>query len=205
VKPSTLTLAGALALVLAPALLHAQAAQAEQKLGAINIQAAMTGTREGQKAAGELETKLLPRKKAIDAKAAAIRELQDRLQRGGAAMSDTAKADLTRQIDERTKNYNRDMEDAQAELSDENRRLLSEMTNKMTKVLDDYAAANGFNVIFDVSNPNTPVLYTSNMIDITRDIIATYDKVYPVSAPSKPAAPAQPKPAAATPAPKKQP
>jgi len=181
-------------------LLHAQT---EQKLGAINIQAAMTGTKEGQKAAAELEQKLLPRKKAIDAKAAGIRELQDRLQRGGAAMSDTAKADLTRQIDERTKSYNRDMEDAQAELGEDNRQLIQEMTTKMTKVLDEYAAANGFNVIFDVSNPQTPVLYTSNMIDITRDIIAMYDKAYPVSAvASKPAAPAPPKPAVT---PKKQP
>ena len=171
-----LTLTGTLALVLAPGLMRAQA---DPKIGAINIQAAMTGTKEGQKAAGELQAKLLPRKKAIDAKAAAIRELQDKLQRGGAAMSDTAKADLTRQIDERTKNYNRDMEDAQAELSDENRQLIQSMTEKMTKVLDQYAAANGFSVIFDVSNPNTPVLYTSNMIDITREIIAMYDKTYP--------------------------
>ncbi len=189
-----------LALALAPILLHAQV---EQKLGAINIQAAMTGTKEGQKAASELEQKLLPRKKAIDAKASGIRELQDRLQRGGAAMSETAKADLTRQIDERTKSYNRDMEDAQAELGEQNRQLIQEMTTKMTKVLDDYAAANGFNVIFDVSNPQTPVLYTSNMIDITRDVIALYDKAYPVGAAgSKPAAPAPPRPAAT---PKKQP
>jgi outer membrane protein len=203
VKHRTLTLTGTLALVLAPALMRAQA---DQKIGAINIQAAMTGTKEGQKAAGELQEKLLPRKKAIDAKAAAIRELQDKLQRGGAAMSDTAKADLTRQIDERTKNYNRDMEDAQAELSDENRQLIQSMTEKMTKVLDEYAAANGFSVIFDVSNPNTPVLYTSNMIDITREIIAMYDKAHPLtSAPAKSAAPAPPKPPATTAAPKKQP
>jgi outer membrane protein len=180
-------------------------AQTAPKIGAINIQAAMTGTKEGQKAAQELEQKLLPRKKAIDAKAAAIRDLQDRLQRGGAAMSESAKADLTRQIDERTKNYNRDMEDAQAELSDDNRRLIQEMTTKMTKVLDDYAAANNFSVIFDVSNPNTPVLYTSNMVDITREIIALYDKVHApgaAAAPARTAAPAAPKPAAT---PKKQP
>jgi outer membrane protein len=198
VKRLTFILACIAALAPAP-----MRAQSEPKIGAINIQAAMTGTKEGQKAAAELEQKLLPRKKAIDAKAAGIRELQDRLQRGGAAMSDSAKADLTRQIDERTKNYNRDMEDAQAELGDQNRQLIQEMTTKMTKVLDDYAAANGFSVIFDVSNPNTPVLYTSNMIDITREIIALYDKAHPLTAGAAPA-PAAPKPAAPA-MPKKQP
>lgn len=177
-------------------------AQAEQKFGSINIQAAMTGTKEGQKAAEEMSKKLDPRKKAIDAKAQEIRELQDKLQRGGAAMSETAKADLTRQIDEKTKSYNRDMEDAQAELSEDNRRLLEDMTNKMTKVIDEYATANRFSIIFDISNPNTPVLYTSNLIDITRDIIALYDKEHPVAVSAAPAA-APPKPAATTP--KKQP
>jgi outer membrane protein len=199
VKHLTLTLA----MALSSAVLSAQP---QQKLGAINIQAAMTGTKEGQKAAQDLEQKLEPRKKTIDAKAGQIRELQDKLQRGGAAMSETAKADLTRQIDERTKSYNRDMEDAQAELGDDNRRLIQELTTKMTKVIDEYAAANGFSIIFDVSNPNTPVLYTSNMIDVTRDIIALYDKANPVTAgaaPSKPAGPAPSRPPA--PATKKQP
>lgn len=199
---TSLTLKLAFLAALAPAMLCAQSGQ---KLGSINIQAAMTGTKEGQKAAADLEKKLEPRKKAIDAKAAQIRELQDKLQRGGAAMSDQAKADLTRQIDERTKSYNRDMEDAQAELNDDNRRLIEQLTSKMTKVIDQYASANGFSLIFDVSNPQTPVLYTSTMIDITRDIIALYDKANPVGA-----APAASKPAAApsrpsTPATKKQP
>jgi outer membrane protein len=198
VKIFTLTITLALASA-------AAAAQTEQKLGAINIQAAMTGTKEGQKAAAELSAKLEPRKKAIDIKAQEIRELQDKLQRGGAMMSDTAKAELTRQIDERTKAYNRDMEDAQAELGDDNRRLIEEMTTKMTRVLDEYANANNFSVIFDVSNPNTPVLYISNLIDITRDIIALYDKEHPVQ--DKPAAPAAApaKPPASAPATKKQP
>ena len=198
-KHLTLTLA----MALSSAVLSAQP---QQKLGAINIQAAMTGTKEGQKAAQDLEQKLEPRKKTIDAKAGQIRELQDKQQRAGAAMSETAKADLTRQIDERTKSYNRDMEDAQAELGDDNRRLIQELTTKMTKVIDEYAAANGFSIIFDVSNPNTPVLYTSNMIDVTRDIIALYDKANPVTAgaaPSKPAGPAPSRPPA--PATKKQP
>jgi outer membrane protein len=202
VKIVTLTIALALACGLA-------SAQTEQKLGAINIQAAMTGTKEGQKAAAELSAKLEPRKKAIDIKAQEIRELQDKLQRGGAMMSDAAKAELTRQIDERTKAYNRDMEDAQAELGDDNRRLIEEMTTKMTRVLDEYANANNFSVIFDVSNPNTPVLYISNLIDITREIIALYDKEHPVqdkpAAPAKPPATAPAKPPATAPATKKQP
>jgi outer membrane protein len=172
-------------LLIAPAFLAAQSAP--QKIGAINIQAAMTGTQEGQKAAADLNKRMEPRKVAIDAKANEIRGMQAKLQSGGAAMSDQAKADLTRQIDEHTKSYNRDMEDAQAELNDAQRQIIEGMTTKMTTVMDKYAQERGFTIIFDVSNPNTPLLYISNMIDITRDIIALYDQSYPVAAEAKPA------------------
>jgi Skp family chaperone for outer membrane proteins len=175
------------------------AQEGSQKIGAINMQAAMTGTQEGKKAADALAAKLEPRKKVLDGKAAEIRGLQDKLQRGGAAMAETAKADLTRQIDERTKSYNRDMEDAQAELNDEQRVLISQMSNKMTTIIDKYAQEHGFHIIFDVSNPNTPLLYISNLIDVTRDVIELYDKANPATADSKPA----PAPKPAVPATKK--
>ena len=85
----------------------------------------------------------------------------------------------------------------------------------MMVVIDKYARDNGYTLILDVSSPQTPVLYASNTIDITKDIIELYDKASasaPAPAPAKPAAapaPLAPKPAA-TPAPapapaKKQP
>ena len=82
------------------------------KIGIIEIQNALVSTKDGQKAMVEFQTKLEPRKKELERKAADIRDLQDKLQRGGAAMAEAAKQDLTRQIDQKTKLYNRDMQDA---------------------------------------------------------------------------------------------
>jgi outer membrane protein len=185
------------------------------KVGIIQAQAALLGTHDGQKALQELNKKLEPTKAALDKKANDIRELQDKLQRGGNAMADAAKADLTRNIDQKTKAYNRDMEDAQAEAEQEQRKLMDELTQKMTKVIDNYAMANGFSLILDVSNPQTPVLYAASNTEITKEIVDLYDKTYPVtlaptsSAPaaSKPAPSAAKPPATTTPAttPKKQP
>ncbi len=177
--------------------------QAPNKVGVIQIQSAIVSTKDGQKAAAELETRLGPKRKELEKKQAEIKDLQDKLQRGGNAMAEVAKQDLMRTIDQKTKSFNRDMEDAQAEYDQEQRKLLDELGQKMMQVIDKYAAANGYSVILDVSNPQTPVLYASNGIDITKDIIDLYDKAAPSAAPAKPAAapaPAAPKPAA-TPAP----
>ena len=46
----------------------------------------------------------------------------------------------------------------------------------MMAVIEKYAKDNGYTMILDVSNPNTPVLYASSAIDITQDIVSLYDK-----------------------------
>jgi len=194
----------ALALLAALAPLAAAQSAAPNKVGVIQIQAALVATRDGQKAAKELEDKMAPRKKELDGKQAEIRDLQERLQKGGNTLSDGAKEELTRNIDTKTKSFNRQVEDAQAELETQQRGVLNQLGQKMMQVIDKYAQANGFSVILDVSNQNTPVLYASNTVDITKEIVELYDKTNfsastaPAGAPAAPAA-AAPKPAPTAP------
>ncbi|MGD1091763.1 MAG: OmpH family outer membrane protein [Bryobacteraceae bacterium] len=187
----------------------AAVAQTATKVGVIQAQSALISTKDGQKAVAELDTRLAPRKKDLERKQAEIKDLQDKLQRGGNAMAEPARNDLMRSIDLKTKSFNRDMEDAQAESQQEQRKLLDDLSQKMMAVIDKYAQSNGYSLILDVSNPNTPVLYAANAVDITKEIIDLYDKSAssPAAAPAKPAA-APPKPAmppATPPAAKKQP
>ena len=190
-----------MAMAQAPAAAPAASSAAPTKVGVIQIQAALAATKEGQKAAAELETKLGPRKKELESRQSEIKDLQDRLQRGGNTLSDSAKEDLTRNIDTKTKSYNRQLEDAQAELEAEQQKLVNVLGQKMMAVIDKYAQQNGFAIVLDVSNQNTPVLYASNTVDITKEVIDLYDKTSftPSSAPAaaRPAPPPAARPAAA--------
>ncbi len=163
---------------------YGQGQQQPNKVGVIQIQSAIVGTKEGQKAAAELENRFAPKKKELDKKQTDIRGLQDQLQKGGNAMSEAAKQDLMRDIDQKTKAYNRDMEDAQAEYEQDQQKLLNELGQKMMAVIDRYARDHGYSVILDVSNPNTPVLYASNTVDITKDIVDLYDKASAAATPT---------------------
>jgi outer membrane protein len=191
-----------MALAQAPAAAPAATpAVAPTKIAVIQIQAALASTKEGQKAAAELEIKLSPRKKELEGKQAEIKDLQDRLQRGGNTLSDSAKEDLTRNIDSKTKSYNRQLEDAQAELEQEQQKLVNGLGQKMMSVIDKFAHENGFAIVLDVSNQNTPVLYASSTIDITKEVIDLYDKTVFTPAPAAARPPARPAPApAASPA-----
>jgi outer membrane protein len=65
-------------------------------------------------------------------------------------------------------------------------------------VVDKYAKDNGFTLVLDVSSPQTPVLYASNTIDITKEIVDLYDKNSAAMAPSTVGqAPAKPAPGTA--------
>jgi outer membrane protein len=164
------------------------AANAQTKVAVINIQAAIANTKDGKKAAEDLDTRMGPRKKDLEKKQADINALKDSLQKGGAAMSEAAKRELMANIDTKTKAYNRDLEDAQAELQQEQDKALNELGQKMMAVIDKYSRDNAYALVLDVSNPQTPVLFASNTIDITQAIIEMYDKNAPAAAPAKPGA-----------------
>jgi outer membrane protein len=179
----------------------AQTAAPPTRVGVIHIQNAILGTKDGQKAAADLEAKVAPKRKDLEAKQGVIAQLQDRLNKGRNTMSADEREKLIREIDQRTKALNRDTEDAQAESEQEQQRVLQDLGQRLMAVIDKYARDNGYNLILDVSSPQTPVLYISSGIDITQDIVALYDKSStpaPAAAPAA-AAPA-PRPAAVTPA-----
>jgi outer membrane protein len=177
--------------------------QAQNKIAAINIQAAMLGTKDGQKAAAELEAKTQPKKRELAQKQNEINALQDQLNKGQNTLSDSAKNDLYKNIEARKKSLQREMEDAQADLQEDQNKLLQQLGQKIVAVIERYAKDNGYTMVVDVGNPNTPVIYASPSVEITKEVIELYDKSTaaasaPAAAP-KPAAPAAPRPAPAKP------
>src|SRR5260370_20230610 len=167
--------------------LSAQAQGAPSKVGVINIQGAIVTTKDGQKAASELETRSAPKRKELEAKQNEINQLKDQLQKGQNTLSDATKAELYKNIDSKTKILNRDVEDAQAEFDQDQQKILQQLGQKMMAVIDKYAKDNGYTLILDVSSAQTPVLYASNTIDVTKDIIELYDKNAPSAASTAPA------------------
>ncbi|MGD0131416.1 MAG: OmpH family outer membrane protein [Bryobacteraceae bacterium] len=179
-------------------------AQAQQgKFAVINIQGAIISTKDGQKAAAELQQKTAPKKKELEQKQNEINGLQDQLNKGSNTLSDSAKNDLYKNIEFKKKGLQREVEDAQADLEADQQKLLSQLGQKILAVIEKYSRDNGITMVLDVSNPQTSVLYASPSVDITKEIIDLYDKSTasggapaPAPAPKTPATTSAPKPAA---------
>jgi outer membrane protein len=191
--------------LLSAALTASAQTSAPTKVGIINIQQAIISTTEGQKAAKELEEKSAPKKKELEKLQAEINSLRDQLNKMSSVGSEDQKRRLMGDIDQKTKSFNRQVEDAQAELDQEQGRVLNELGGRMLAVLDKYAKDNSYAVILDVSSQQTPVLFAANSIDVTRDVVELYNKnapppgSAPAAGPAKGVAP----PATTTPSPAK--
>ena len=178
----------------------AAASAAAGKVGVINIRQAIVTTAEGKQASAELQSQFASRQTEIENMNKQVNDLRQRLAacEGKCSQEEIARLTtqgqrLTQQLERKQNEYQEDVNAAQGEVVDR-------IGRKMVDVLDRYSRENGYSVVLDSSAQNTPILYASNQIDLTQDIIRLYDQAYPVKAGAGPAAkPATPKPAAPTP------
>lgn len=174
---------------------------APTKIAIINVQQAIMSTGDGRKAATEMQTKFNPRQEQLKKMQADIQAMQDQMKKGSATMSDDAKSKLNRDIEGKTKTFQRDADELNADIEQENGRLMQDLGGKMEAVWQQYLTQNGFAILIDVGSQQTPVLWAAAAIDITPEIVKLYDQAHPVSAAAAPAPrPANPAP----PAPKKK-
>jgi outer membrane protein len=182
------------------------------KVAVISIQGAIAATKDGQKAIAELDSKAAPKRKELDQKQTDINNLKDQLNKGSNTLSESTKTELYKNIQQKTTSLQRDFEDAQADMDQEQQKILQQLGQKILAVIERYARDNGFAMVVDVSSPQTPVMYASPSIDITKEIIDLYDKnsatmstPAPANKPATPAAVPATRPAAPKPPPTKQP
>jgi len=191
---SQLTIATALVMAMS----FAAQGQTPQKIAVIDMQSALLGTKDGQQAAANLKAKFTPKEQEFAKRQQDLAAKQDQFRKGENTMAEDAKGKLAREIDSLQRALQRDTEDARQDLDQEQNRVLQELGGKMMQVLNKYAADNQYTLVLDVSGQPNPVLFASSGADITRDIIALYDKA--VASPPPAAAP---KPATPSAAPKK--
>jgi len=177
-------------LVWASATLMAQTpAAVPTKICVVNLQSAMLSTKDGQAAADDFRTKFSePEEKKLQAKQAEISDLSDKLQRGANTMSQTAQDDMKRTLDKKNTEYKRAVEDYQFDRDEMQRKLLDDLSAKMQAVIARYAQENACAIFLDVTNPNSGIMWIADQVDVTRQIVDSYDKTQPgTTAPAKPA------------------
>ncbi len=204
-----LTLASGLALSAAAQTLPAPAAPAAPapagpaKVAVIAFQAAVGQTNEFQRDFADLQKKYEPKRTQLKTMADEIDGLEKKLQAQGTSLSETARAEQTRIVDDKKKQAQRFAEDAQNDLTGEMNEVYNKIASKVYDVLAGYAQQQGYTLVVDGSGSQQQapvVLYASPSTDISKAIVDAYNLKSGVPAPpAQPEAAPAPKPAAPKP------
>jgi outer membrane protein len=171
----------------------ATASAGHAKVAVIAFQMAVAKTNEGQRNFADLQKKYAPREAHIKTLADEIDTLTKQLQAQGDKLSDVERANRTKTLDEKKKKAQRELEDAQNDMNSEMQEMYNGLASKVYDVLASYAKQQGYALVLDVSQQQTPVLYADSALDITSLVIDAYNVKSGVPAPpAQPAATAKP-------------
>jgi outer membrane protein len=172
------------------------------KIAVLNVRQAIVTTAEGKQASAELQSQFAPRQNELEALNKQINDIRQQLAANQTTWSDEQKAKAQSQGQRLAAQLDRKQQELQTDVNDAQGDVVDRIGRKMMDVLDRYARENGYVSVFDSSAQNSPIIYASNNIDITQEIIRLYDQAYPIkgSTAAPAAKPAAPKPATGAPA-----
>jgi outer membrane protein len=169
-----------------------------QKIAVINMQTALAETNDGKKAVADLRAKFGPKDQDFQRRSQELQAKQDDLRKRQNTMSDDARTKLESDIAALSRNLQRDSDDAKQDMEQEEQKMVQELGGKIMQVINKYATDNQYAMVFDVSGQPNNIMFASATADITRDIIALYDKSLPVTPTAPPSGAAVSKPAPST-------
>ena len=160
------------------------------KIAVIAFQVAVAQTNEGQRNFADLQKKYDPKRQQLKALSDELDNLTKQLQAQGDKLSDVERASRAKTIDDKKKQLDRSTEDATNDFQAEMQELYNGLASKVYDVLATYAQQQGYTLVLDVAQQQTPVLYASEPTNITKQIIDAYNVKSGVPAPPPSAQPA---------------
>jgi len=145
------------------------------KIAFVNMQEAVFTCNEGKQEAAALQKRFSAKQAALKQQDDELKKLKDDLQTNGPKLSDDERGARTRTIQEKQKTFERNYADYQSEAQEAQQEAVSRIVKKMMPVLEKYVSDNGYTAVFDVSNPQGPVLWIRGDAVITKQLIDAYN------------------------------
>jgi len=171
-----------------PALVLLSAAMAgaqDIKVAIVDVERAVALSAEGKKAQEKLKAEYDAKSQVIQQKQKEIDSDQNRLKTQERVLSDSAKAELTRNIQRKQTDLERMTQDAQTEIQQLQQDLFRPILQAARTVINSYSAEKGFTILIDVSLPESNVVWWNKANDITDEVVKLIDAAMAAAKPEK--------------------
>ena len=148
-------------------------AQAETKIGFVDMQKAIQTSSAGKKAKTELETEFNKKKKDLEKKEADLKKMGEDLEKKKSVLSEEALGKKQAEFQEEMLKYRDVVGKSQIEIQKKERELTAPILEKMKKVIAKLAKDKGYTLVLENSQM---VLYATADADLTTEVIAAFEK-----------------------------
>lgn len=154
-------------------LLTASLAQAEAKVGFVDMQKAIQSTSAGKKAKTELETEFNKKKKELEKKEADLKKMGEDLEKKKSVLSEDALGKKQAEFQDEMLKYRDVVGKSQLEIQKKERELTAPILEKMKKVIAKLAKDKGYTMVIENSQM---VLFATADADLTEEVIKAFEK-----------------------------
>jgi len=169
---------------------------AQCKIVVVDMQEAVTGSNEGKEKAAKFDARVKEWTDKLDKIKADIDGNQKKLQAQQAVASPASLQALNKAITDKQTELTRTSEDAQKDVDGYRDELLGPVMEVAQKTMNDLATEKGYSIVYDLSAPNSPIVYSAKECNITEEIKNRLNaKGGTTAAPARGASPAPASPA----------
>jgi outer membrane protein len=171
-----------------PAASTATNAAAPSRIAFVNLQEVVVTCNEGKQESAALQQRFAAKQSALKAQDDELKKLKDDLQAQEAKLSEQERSSRLRIIQDKQKAFDRSYGDFQNESQEAQQEAMNRIVKKLLPVLEKYVTSNGYTAVFDVSNPQTPVIWANQDSVITKHVVEAYNAqstAAPAVAPAK--------------------
>ena len=169
----------ALAFLWGAAVISAAGAAEPGKIGYVDAQKVLDGTKAGKKAKDGMQEFVKSRQKIIDLDENEIKQIQEDLGRQAAVLSPEARREKEDALQKKFLEYQKRAADLNKEVQTKNKEILEGFSKQLEGVVKKIAERGGYIMILDRNTEGGVVLYAKETLDVTPEVIKELEKSAP--------------------------
>jgi outer membrane protein len=142
------------------------------KIGSVDIQKVLLNSEAGKEAKEQLSQKAAKYESEKNSKEAELKKLKGDLEGQSAVLTETARGAKERDYQQRLKEYQRFLKDAQEDLQAKNDEFTGRIVDEIVKIAQEHGRKNGYTVLF-VRSEN--MLYIDPAADVTDEVLKAFN------------------------------
>src|SRR3972149_5833524 len=137
------------------------------KIGTIDAQKILDGTKVGKKTKTTMEEYVKSRQKIIDLEEQEIKSLEDELVKQGPVLSAEAKKDKQETFRRKMLDYQKKVAELNKEVQSKKKEVLEDFNKTLEQTVKNIAEKEGYTVILDRNSEGGAIVYAKESVDLT--------------------------------------